>query len=202
MTTQITPLNTTSDSRWVMVVLVAAWLDWALGTASTLMTTTKPEMLGMGFPTMATQCLLVIGMSLGSSVARSSYIVWTGFVSILTLAGGDVGVADGAWATASSYLGYGLLAIVLPGLLAPPASRWFVAGRTARKQATRVEKRRRAQRNLKIACAWALVLPVAWLASRPLGTPALAVAISSLCACVVAAFQLTRQLWTLHKLQR
>jgi hypothetical protein len=187
--------------RLVTIALAAAWLEWALAIAITLTTTARIVQLGVALPTLATQALLILGASWGSNVARSSYFVWTIFGVILTATGGDIGSNESQLSEVAGYLSSVLMAVALIGLLLPPANRWYLAQRTQNKVATAGAKLLRAKRNLKMAMAWALVLPLSLLIAIPLKTPLLAVCVSCAVAMCVGLAQIGRQSLRLYKLR-
>jgi hypothetical protein len=158
--------------RWLILL---AWLDWAYSIFQTV-TEVPLNQWGLGIPTLTGQALLILGLMLGSNVARSSYIVWTMFWTIV--------VASGESATASSVLDfariYGKYAVgvlLTVGLLLPRTNRWYAAVRAAHRQASAEIQTERLRRNLRVAACWAAVWPISFAVAYISGIPAFAVVV-------------------------
>lgn len=177
-----------------------AWLDFVQVTALTFVGTAKPEVLGLGIPTLLTQMLLILGMGLGSNVARLSYVFWTVLALLLEVAGGgSVYPSTTPYADQWTAIGYVFTAVLLLGLLSPSVHRHFVEIAMARSRAPVPTRRQRYRRNLWLGALWALVTPVSLVAGWVLGTPALAVVLSAAASILVATFVVFRQLLKLHR---
>ena len=185
----------------VTYAVAAAWFNWLLAATITVTTTARPELLGVALPTLGTQALLTLGMGWGSNVARMSYFIWSVFGIILSATGGDVVSNGSAFAHWGGLLSDACMAFTLIGLLLPPANRWYLAQRLQNKAAPASVSARRAQRNLKVASAWLLVLPVSAVVAIPLNTPFLAVFLSCGVATCVGAALMLRQGLKLYRLR-
>ena len=185
----------------VTYAVAAAWFNWLLAATITVTTTARPELLGVALPTLGTQALLTLGMGWGSNVARMSYFIWSVFGIILSATGGDVVSNGSAFAHWGGLLSDACMAFTLIGLLLPPATRWYLAQRLQNKAAPASVSARRAQRNLKVASAWLLVLPVSAVVAIPLNTPFLAVFLSCGVATCVGAALMLRQGLKLYRLR-
>lgn len=187
---------------WVVTYAVAAaWLNWFTAALITVTTTARPELLGVALPTLGTQALLTLGMGWGSNVARMSYFIWSVFGILLSATGGDIGSTGGNLAMWGGRFSDACMAVTLGGLLLPPANRWYLAQRQQNKAAPASVSARRAKRNLKVAAAWLLVLPVSAVIAIPLNTPFLAVFLSCCVATCVGVAQMLRQGLKLYRLR-
>lgn len=196
-------LNPTATPRPSLVTfaLGAAWLDWLIVVSATVGTTSRPELLGLALPTLGTQALLILGLGWGSNVARMSFYIWSIFGAILSATGGEIGSDGSAFAELARHLSNGLTVITLVGLLLPAANAWFLAQRTVNKMATASNKLLRAKRNLKVAAAWLMVLPVSALIAIPLNTHFLAVFFSCIVATCVGTVLALREGFKLYRLR-
>lgn len=185
----------------VTYAVAAAWLNWFTAALITVTTTARPELLGVALPTLGTQALLTLGMGWGSNVARMSYFIWSVFGILLSATGGDIGSSGGNLAMWGGRFSDVCMAVTLAGLLLPPANRWYLAQRQQNKAAPASVSARRAKRNLKVAAAWLLVLPVSAVIAIPLNTPFLAVFLSCCVATCVGVAQMLRQGLKLYRLR-
>lgn len=185
----------------VTAAVVAAWLNWSLAVMVTVCATIRPQLLGVALPTLATQALLTLGMGWGSNVARMSYFIWSIFGVLLSAFGGGIESNNSWWAVGADWLSNVLMAITLGGMLFPVANNWFLAQRSKNKGASPVERSLRAKRNLKVAAAWMLVMPVAGLIAIPLHTPFLAVVTTCAISMCVGVSILMRQGVKLYRLR-
>jgi hypothetical protein len=187
---------------------VAGWLvslaafDWLQVVLFTMMGTGRPEVLGLGVPTLMTQGLLVFGMALGSNVARVSYLGWTLFAVLLEVTGGGVYASTAPYAEQWTQLGDVLTAVLVLGLFWPSVHRAFVAIARTRQEATAAVQKRRYLRNIKVGLAWVAVSPISLAAGYYLTTPTLAVVLSAAPSMLVAAVILGRNGWKLWRLSR
>jgi hypothetical protein len=193
--------NTSGRPALVTFALYAAWLDWLLVSGLTVATTSRPELLGVALPTLGTQALLLVGVGWGSNVARMSFYIWSVFAVILSGTGGEVGSDGSALAAWGGHVSSGLTFVTLISLLMPAANRWYLEQRQLNQNAAPAAKRERALRNLKVAVAWLLVLPVSALIAVPLDTPFLAVFLSCVVAIFVGVSQVLRQSIKLYRLR-
>jgi hypothetical protein len=187
--------------RVVTYAVAAAWLNWFAAALITVTTTARPELLGVALPTLGTQALLTLGMGWGSNVARMSYFIWSVFGILLSATGGDIGSTGGVLAMWGGRLSDVCMGVTLVGLLFPQANQWYLAQRQQNKAAPASVSARRAKRNLKVAAAWLLVLPVSSVIAIPLNTPFLAVFLSCGVATCVGAALMLRQGLKLYRLR-
>jgi hypothetical protein len=191
----------TPRPRVVTYAVAAAWFNWLLAAVITITTTARPELLGVALPTLGTQALLTLGMGWGSNIARMSYFIWSIFGIVLSASAGDVVSNGSAFALWGGFISDACMGITLVGLLVPPANRWYLAQRVQNKAAPASVSARRAKRNLKVATAWLLVLPVSALIAIPLNTPFLAVLLSCGVAMCVGTVLMLRQGFKLYRLR-
>lgn len=185
--------------RWLVWL---AWFDWVQVTVFSTLGAPRPELLGLGIPTLLTQALLIFGMGLGSNIARVSYIFWTVLAIVLEVAGGDVYGSVAPFAELWTTVGHILTAVLLGGLLLPLVYRNFSTNAKAQRLQAAPALRQRRIRNLRIAACWASVLPMSLVAVPLFHTPILAVVLSATPAVVVAIAIAARQLFCLRREQR